>query len=81
MPFLAYPKEIRRILYTTNIIESLNAQLRKVLKPKGHFPSDDAVAKILFLSLQHAKLHWKAPILWRQSLAHFSLMFGDRFPA
>jgi putative transposase len=81
VPFLAYPKEIRRILYTTNIIESLNAQLRKVLKPKGHFPSDDAVAKILFLSLQHAKLHWKAPILWRQSLAHFSLMFGDRFPA
>jgi transposase-like protein len=81
VPFLAYPREIRRILYTTNIIESLNAQLRKVLKPKGHFPTDDAVAKVLFLALQHAKLHWKPPIFWRQSLSHFSLMFGDRFPA
>src|SRR4029079_17122123 len=58
VPFLAYPPEIRRILYTTNIIESLNAQLRKVLKPKGHFPTDDAVGKILFLALQHAKLRW-----------------------
>jgi putative transposase len=81
VPFLAYPREIRRILYTTNIIESLNAQLRKVLKPKGHFPTDDAVSKVLFLAIQHAKLHWKAPISWRQALAHFSLMFGDRFPA
>jgi putative transposase len=81
MPFLEYPAEIRRTLYTTNVIESLNAQLRKVLRPKGHFPSDEAVAKILFLALQHAKVHWKPPIFWRQALAHFSLMFGDRFPA
>jgi len=49
IPFLAYPREIRRILYTTNIIESVNSQLRKVLKPKGHFPSDDAVRKNLVL--------------------------------
>jgi putative transposase len=81
VPFLAYPAEIRRTLYTTNVIESLNAQLRKVLRPKGHFPSDEAVTKILFLALQHAKVHWKPPIFWRQALAHFSLMFGDRFPA
>jgi putative transposase len=80
VPFLAYPLEVRRTLYTTNIIESLNAQLRKVLKPKGHFPTDEAVAKVLFLALQRAKLHWKPPIYWRQSLAHFSLMFGDRCP-
>jgi len=80
VPFLAYPMEVRRILYTTNIIESLNAQLRKVLKPKGHFPTDEAVSKILFLAIQHAKLHWKPPIFWRRSLAHFSLMFGERFP-
>lgn len=78
---MAYPAEIRRTLYTTNVIESLNAQLRKVLRPKGHFPSDEAVTKILFLALQHAKVHWKPPIFWRQALAHFSLMFGDRFPA
>jgi putative transposase len=80
-PFLGYPREIRRVLYTTNIIESLNAQLRKVLKPKGHFPTDDAVAKVLFLALQRAKLHWKPPTFWRQAIAHFEIMFGDRFPA
>jgi putative transposase len=80
VPFLAYPAEIRRTLYTTNVIESLNAQLRKVLRPKGHFPSDEAVTKILFLALQHAKVHWKPPIFWRQAVAHFSVMFGDRCP-
>jgi transposase-like protein len=81
VPFLAYPREIRRVLYTTNTIESLNFQLRKVLKPKGHFPTDEAVAKILYLALQHAKLHWKPPTFWRQAIAHFSIVFGDRFPA
>lgn len=81
VPFLAYPSEIRRTLYTTNVIESVNAQLRKVLRPKGHFPSDEAVSKILFLALQHAKVNWKAPIFWRQALAHFAVMFGDRLPA
>jgi putative transposase len=81
VPFLAYPREVRRILYTTNIIESLNSQLRKVLKPKGAFPTDEAVAKILFLALQHAKVRWKQPIFWKQALAHFAIMFGDRFPA
>jgi putative transposase len=81
VPFLAFPKEIRRILYTTNIIESVNAQLRKVLRPKGHFPSEDAVLKILFLALQRAKLHWKSPIHWKQALAHFAILFEDRLPA
>ena len=81
VPFLAYPAEVRRALYTTNIIESLNAQLRKVLRPKGHFPTDEAVTKILFLALRRAKLNWKSPIFWRQTLAHFSVMFGDRYPA
>ena len=81
VPFLAYPKEIRKILYTTNIIESLNAQLRKVLRPKGHFPNDDAVLKILFLALQRAKLHWKRPIHWNKALAHFAILFEDRLPA
>jgi len=80
-PFLAYPREIRRILYTTNIIESLNFQLRKVLKPKGHFPNDDAVGKVLYLALQNAKVRWKRPVFWSQALAHFSIVFGDRLPA
>lgn len=81
VPFLAYPKEIRKILYTTNVIESLNAQLRRVLRPKGHFPNDDAVLKILYLALQHARLHWKQPIHWKKALAHFAIVFEDRMPA
>ena len=81
VPFLAFPKEIRRILYTTNIIESVNAQLRKVLRPKGHFPNDDAVLKILFLALQRAKLKWRPSIHWKQALAHFAILFEDRLPA
>lgn len=80
-PFLAYPKPIRRILYTTNTIESLNAQLRKVLRPKGHFPNDEAVFKILFLALQRAQVRWRSPIQWKQALAHFAIVFEDRLPA
>jgi transposase-like protein len=80
-PFLAYPKEIRRLLYTTNAIESLNSQLRKVLKPKGHFPNDEAVLKILFLALQLAKCHWKAAREWKSAMGHFAIIFEDRFPA
>jgi putative transposase len=81
VPFLAYPPEIRRILYTTNAIESLNFQLRKVIKPKGHFPTDDAVLKILYLAIQRAKMHWKKASEWPRALAHFAIMFGDRLPA
>jgi putative transposase len=80
-PFLAYPREIRRLLYTTNAIESLNSQLRKVIKPKGHFPNDDAVLKILFLAIQLAKCHWKAAREWKSAMGHFAIVFEDRFPA
>jgi putative transposase len=81
VPFLEYPREIRKILYTTNVIESLNAQLRKVLRPKGHFPNDDAVLKILFLAIQRAEVKWKAPREWTMALSHFAIVFADRFPA
>ena len=81
VPFLAYPPQIRRILYTTNAIESLNFQLRKVIKPKGQFPTDDAVLKILYLAIQRAKMHWKKASEWPRALAHFAIMFGDRLPA
>ena len=63
-----------------NAVESVNSQLRRVLKPKGSFPSDEAVLKMLYLALQHAKNSWKAPRFWAQSLSYFSIMFGDRFP-
>lgn len=81
VPFLAYPPEVRRMLYTTNIIESLNFQLRKVLKPKGAFPTDEAVVKLLYLALRHAKMSWKQQKYWQHALRTFQVMFGDRFPA
>jgi len=81
VPFLSYPPEIRRILYTTNAIESLNFQLRKVLKPKGHFPTEDAVLKILYLAIQRAKLKWKPARDWSRARAHFAIVFADRMPA
>jgi putative transposase len=81
VPFLSYPPAIRRILYTTNAVESLNAQLRRVLRPKGQFPNDDAVFKILFLALQRAKLRWKPAPAWKQALTHFAIMFDARLPA
>ena len=81
VPFLAYPPEIRRILYTTNAIESVNFQLRKVLRPKGHFPSDDAVLKVVFLAIQQARFKWKAAPNWGRALTHFAIVFGDRLPA
>jgi putative transposase len=81
VPFLAYPAEIRRILYTTNAIESLNFQLRKVLRPRGHFPSDDAVLKVIYLALKNATFNWKPSRDWNRALAHFAIVFGDRLPA
>jgi putative transposase len=81
VPFLSYPAEIRRILYTTNAIESLNFQLRKVLKPKGHFPTEDAVLKILYLAIQRAKMKWQKAPAWSRAIAHFAIVFGDRLPA
>jgi putative transposase len=82
VPFLAYPKEIRTILYTTNVIESLNFQLRKVLRPKGHFPTDDSVIKILYLAIQRAKVKWKpSKQTWSIALAHFAIVFENRLPA
>jgi transposase-like protein len=81
VPFLAYPSEIRRILYTTNAIESLNFQLRKVLRPKGHFPTDDAVLKLVFLAIKDASFRWKPSSAWSRAKAHFAIVFADRLPA
>ena len=76
-----YPEEIRRAIYTTNAIESLNHSLRRVLKNKKAFPSEDALMKVLYLSLERASKKWTKPIKnWRPALAHFSIEFGDRLP-
>lgn len=79
IPFLAYPREVRRVLYTTNAIESLNFQLRKVLRTKGLFPNDEAAMKLCFVAIQRAKSRWSPAPAWRQALTQFSIMFGERF--
>jgi putative transposase len=81
-PFFAFPSDVRKIIYTTNAIESLNFQLRKVTKAKGHFPSDDAALKILFLALRNAEKKWTvSPHFWRSALNQFSIYFEGRLPA
>jgi putative transposase len=81
-PFFAFPFEVRRIIYTTNAIESLNFVLRKTIKSKGHFPNDEAATKLLFLALRNAEKKWKRPPLgWRSTLNQFAIHFEGRLPA
>lgn len=77
--FLQYPKAIRRIIYTTNAIESLNSQLRKVTKNKRVFPSDESVFKTLYLTINYITAKWTMPIRdWNEAMAHFLIKFEDR---
>lgn len=78
-PAFAYPPEVRRILTTTNAIESLHMQLRKILKTRGHFPTDEAALKLLSLALRNIQLRWGAAPQWNAALPHFAILFGDRF--
>ena len=77
--FLQYPKAIRQIIYTTNAIESLNSQLRKVTKNKRVFPSDESVFKTLYLTINYITAKWTMPIRnWNEAMAHFLIKFDDR---
>jgi putative transposase len=78
-PFFAFPPDIRRVIYTTNAIESLNASLRRVIKPRRAFPNDDAVLKILFLALRNISRKWTVAFIdWPAALNQFSIMFPGR---
>jgi len=78
-PFFGYPAGIRRAIYTTNAIESLNMSLRKVTKTRGSFPNDDAIFKILYLALKNASKKWTMPIQnWKEAMNHFAILFEDR---
>jgi putative transposase len=82
IPFFAYPEAVRKIIYTTNAIESLNMSLRKIIKNRGHFPSDDAATKLLYLALRNAAKKWTMPPrTWKAALNQFAILFQDRFPA
>jgi len=81
IPFLDFPKDIRKVIYTTNSIESLNKTLRKSVKTRGHFPTEDALYKVLYLAIQSASKRWTMPIRdWTGALNQFAIMFEDRFP-
>jgi putative transposase len=80
IPFFAFPEGVRRIIYTTNSIEALNSKLRRAVRTRGHFPSDDAAAKLLYLVLNHAAAEWKRPPReWAEAKTQFAVMFNERF--
>ncbi|MFG1379918.1 IS256 family transposase, partial [Xanthobacter autotrophicus] len=80
IPFYAFPADVRRILYTTNAIEALNAKLRRAVRARGHFPTDEAAMKLLFLVLNRAEKEWKmAPREWAMAKAQFAVLFAERF--
>lgn len=79
IPFFSFPAEVRKIIYTTNAIESLNASVRKAVRNKGHFPSDQAAAKLIWLALRNITENWKnPPISWHAAKAQLAIQFGDR---
>jgi len=80
VPFYAFPTEVRRILYTTNAIEALNAKLRSAVRSRGHFPTDEAALKLLYLVLNRTEKEWTMPPReWAMAKAQFAVLFGQRF--
>jgi putative transposase len=80
IPFFAFPPEIRRVIYTTNAIESVNARLRKIIKTRGHFPSDDAASKLIWLALRNITADWgKAAHHWKEAMNQFAILYAERF--
>jgi len=80
IPFLAFPPEVRRVIYTTNAIEALNRQLRKAVKTKGSFPTEDAARKLIYLAILNAAPQWTRTRGWTKALLAFKIHFGDRLP-
>ena len=80
IPFFAFPPEVRKIIYTTNAIESLNASVRKAVRNKGHFPNDQAATKLIWLALRNIEQKWKnPPISWHAASAQLAVQFENRF--
>ena len=78
-PFFDYPPEIRKVIYTTNAIESVNMGLRKITKNRGSFPSDEALMKLFYLALRNISQKWTLPIRdWKAALTRFTIQFEDR---
>ncbi|MBC5784433.1 IS256 family transposase [Ramlibacter sp. USB13] len=80
IPFFAFPPDIRRVIYTTNAIESVHARLRKIIKSRGHFPSDDAASKLIWLALKNITADWgRAAKEWKDAMNQFAILYEDRF--
>ena len=80
IPFFAFPPSVRKVIYTTNAIESINAQLRKIIKTRGHFPSDDSATKLMWLALRNITAHWgNAAHDWKSAMNQFAIQYPDRF--
>ncbi len=80
IPFFAFPPAVRRVIYTTNAIESVNAQLRKIIKTRGHFPSDEAASKLIWLALRNITADWsRAAHDWKAAMNQFAILYQDRF--
>jgi len=80
IPFFAFPPAVRRVIYTTNAIESLHSRLRKIIKTRGHFPSDDAATKLLWLALRNITADWgRAAKEWREAMNQFAILYEERF--
>jgi len=81
IPFFAFSAPIRRVIYTTNAIESLNSTVRRAVRTRGHFPNERAAAKVIYLTLRKIERKWQRPQgFWSQARAEFAIVFGDRFP-
>ncbi|HEY1443002.1 MAG TPA: IS256 family transposase [Mycobacterium sp.] len=80
IPFFAFPPAIRRVIYTTNAIESVNARLRKIIKTRGHFPSDEAASKLIWLALRNITADWGKPAHnWKEAMNQFAILYAERF--
>jgi transposase-like protein len=80
IPFFAFPPEVRRVLYTTNALESVHAQLRKIIKSRGHFPNDEAATKLLWLALRNITAKWdRGANHWRTAMNQFAILYEGRF--
>jgi transposase-like protein len=80
IPFFAFAPEIRRVIYTTNALESVHARLRKIIKTRGHFPNDEAATKLLWLALRNLTRQWTMPVRpWREAMTQFALLYQERF--
>jgi transposase-like protein len=80
IPFFAFPPAVRKLIYTTNAIESLHSQLRKIIKTRGHFPNDDAATKLIWLALRNISAnHGRSVREWREAMNQFAILYEERF--